>query len=90
MSVMWNSSNIPYVPPPHIYPCVKSTRPPVPSLVENINITPCLVNDSAAILHIEWSPPLVINGELDYYDLRIGRVFLQSLEEREESDYSTV
>ena len=90
MSVMWNSSSIPYVPPLHIYPCVKSTRPPAPSLVENITVTLCLVNDSAATLHIGWSPPLVINGELDYYNIWIGREVLQPLEEREESDYSTV
>ena len=90
MSVMWDSSNIPYVPPHHPYHCVESTRPPAPSLVERITITSCLVNNSAASLQIEWSPPLVINGELDFYNIWIGRVVLQPLEEREDIEYSSV
>ena len=90
MSVMWNSSSIPYVPPPFIYCCVESTRPPAPSLVKNITVTSCLVNNSVATLHIEWSPPSVVNGELDSYDIWIGRMVLQPLEEREDIDHSSV
>ena len=68
----WNDSSIPYVPPKHIYTCVESTRYPVPGLVEDVSITSCSSNDSDITLYLEWSPPSIIIGRLDSYDICVG------------------
>ena len=73
MFVIWNSS-LPYIPSRHDYTCLESTRPPAPSIVENITIASCLVNDSVIALYIEWLPPSTVNGELSSYDIWIGRM----------------
>lgn len=75
MSVVWNFSSISFDPPNHIYTCMESTHPPAPSLIENITVALCLINDSTAALYIEWSPPSVINGELYSYNIRIDSSF---------------
>ena len=90
MYVVWNSNSIPYVPPSHIYTCIESTHPPAPSLVENVTVTSCSVNDSTIALHIEWSPPTVVNEELDSYDVWIGTDILEPDEDRVNLDYSSV
>ena len=70
--VTWNRSSIPYVPPKHTYTCIESTLYPVPGLVEDISITLCSSNDSNITLYLEWSPPSMIVGELDSYDICVG------------------
>ena len=90
MFVMWNSGSIPYVPPRHNYTCVESTHPPAPSLIEEVMATSCSVNDSIIKLDVEWSPPAVINGELDFYDIWIDDVSLLPHENSMNPHYSSV
>ena len=81
MYATWNSSSSLYVPPKHIYTCMESTRPPGPSLVENITVIACSIDGSNMTLYMQWSPPTVYNGELDFYDLCIGGAPLMPDEE---------
>ena len=93
MSVVWNSSSIPYVPPSYNYTCVESTRLPAPSLVENFTVTSCSVNDSLITLDIEWSPPSTVNGELDSYDIWMSfsiQDILEPHEDRVDLEYTSV
>lgn len=72
---IWNISG-PYVPPKHIYTCVQSSYYQVPSLVDDLNITSCKINGSDISIELKWSPPAVIIGNLDFYDVCIGNVSL--------------
>ena len=74
MYVIWNNGSILYVPPRKIYTCIESTQPPGPSPIENITVISCSVYASVMNLHVQWSPPAIYNGELDFYELCLGRV----------------
>ena len=72
---------MPYIPPRHTYNCIESAVPPRPYPIENFIVTPCSINDSTISLALEWSPPPIINGELDSYDVCIGSEPLEPDEE---------
>ena len=78
--VNWNSS-IFYTPPRYGYNCTVSTVSPRPYPVENFMVTSCSVNDSTINLLLTWSPPSVINGALDSYDVCVGNEPLEPNEE---------
>ena len=69
---MWNSNNIPYVPPSYSYTCAESALSPAPSLVENFTVNSYIVNGSRIILDLDWLPPSMLNGELGPYNICIG------------------
>lgn len=78
--VNWNS-DIPYIPPRYVYDCMISAVSPRPYPVEKVMVTSCSVNDSIINLYLNWSPPSVINGALDSYDICLGNVPLEPNEE---------
>ena len=83
--VIWNISGT-YEPPEHIYTCVESTFYSVPGLVEDLSISSCSNNGTDVILYLEWSPPSVITGELEFYDVCIGNVSLMPDQEMPSTD----
>ena len=71
MHVIWNS-DIAYIPPRYVYNCTESTMAPRPHPVENLMVTSCSVNASTINLSLKWSPPSIVNSQLDSYDVCIG------------------
>ena len=71
MYITWDS-NIPYVPPRHLYMCEQSALSPAPSLVQNITIISYFIDHAEVTMYLEWSPPLTLNGELRSYEVCIG------------------
>ena len=85
MSVTWNSSSIPYVPPAHLYTCELSSLSPAPSLVNNFTIVSRSINGAEVNLSFKWSPPTVINGQLASYAICIGSTPLEPEEEPQDN-----
>ena len=79
--IVWNSSSIPYVPPAHVYTCELSAVSPAPGFVENFTTTSFFTNGPEITLYLEWSPPMIINGQLASYEVCIGSTPLEPEEE---------
>ena len=76
---MWNSG-IPYTPPSYSYNCTISTMAPRPYLVESFTVNVCSINDTTINLNLTWSPPTLVNGGLDSYEICMGNEPLESNE----------
>ena len=87
MYMIWNG-DIAYRPPRHQYNCTESTMAPRPYPIENLKVTSCSENDSAISLSLEWSPPSIVNGRLDFYDVCIGNEPLEPDEEASNTSYN--
>ena len=87
MYVIW-SSDVAYIPLRYGYDCTESTMPPRPYPIENLMVTSCSENDSAINLSLEWSPPSIINGRLDSYDVCIGNKPLEPDEDSSNTSHN--
>ena len=85
MYVIWNS-DLAYIPPRYSYNCTESAMAPRPYPIEYLMVTSCSENASTINLSLEWSPPSIVNGRLDSYDVCIGN---EPLEPDEEASNTT-
>lgn len=77
----WNTTTVPYMPPSYSYTCTESSLSPAPGLVENFTVNDYFINGSQISLDLDWSPPIMPNGELTPYNICIGGEPLDATEE---------